>query len=129
MPPPSPVPIADLLRLNHPDILVRAATPVDDTFLRALFHEDKSLQFAPLGLPAPMLETVLELQFRAQRQGYAATFPDANHFIVDRLGMPIGSLIIAALGDDRLHLVDIVLAINARGRGIGSKHPAWTAAG
>jgi ribosomal protein S18 acetylase RimI-like enzyme len=47
-------------------------------------------------------------------------FPGAKHFIVDRLGTPVGYLMLVTLEGDRLHLIDIALTAGARGQGTGT---------
>jgi ribosomal protein S18 acetylase RimI-like enzyme len=112
--------LAAQLRSNDGTTTLRPASGKDAAFLQELFYEEKAAMFAPLGLPAAMLETMLEQQFRAQQHGYASLFPDAESLIVLRAGQPIGRMMIAPLGESTLHLVDIALAGASRGRGIGT---------
>ena len=54
--------------------------------------------------------------------GYASDFPDAEHFIIEHDGTPLGRLTTALRlqGDGLdLHIVTIVLSASARGRGVG----------
>jgi ribosomal protein S18 acetylase RimI-like enzyme len=60
------------------------------------------------------------MQFRAQRQGYAADYPDADHQLVCFEGQPIGRLIVHRC-EHEVHLVDIAILTDHRNRGVGSE--------
>jgi len=71
-----------------------------------------------LGWPADMLAAFLEQQRRAQAMHYRAAFADAVWLIVELGGAPVGRL----YTDERpasLHLIDIALLPQWRGRGLG----------
>lgn len=126
--------IAGQILLADPDTQIRCATAADDRFCRALFHEQRAEQFAPLGLGDEMLRRLLDQQYHAQSTNYARQFPDAAALIVEHVGSDVGRLIVALRrrpsepadsgaqlppdGTD-LHLVDIIIAASARNRGIG----------
>ncbi len=63
-------------------------------------------------------ESVLRMQFEAQRAAYAAARPNARFETIEQRGRPIGRLVVDRRGDE-IHLVDIALLPAARGRGIG----------
>ncbi len=65
-----------------------------------------------------MKESILRMQFEAQRTGYAADSPNARFETIEQRGRPIGRLVVDRR-DDEIHLVDIALLPGARGRGIG----------
>jgi GNAT superfamily N-acetyltransferase len=71
-----------------------------------------------LGWPAEMLAAFLEQQRRAQAMHYRAAFADAAWLIVESGGAPVGRL----YTDERpasVHLIDIALLPEWRGRGLG----------
>lgn len=71
-----------------------------------------------LGWPAQMLVAFLEQQRRAQAMHYRAAFADAAWLIVESGGAPVGRL----YTDERpasVHLIDISLLPEWRGRGLG----------
>ena len=97
---------------------LRPAQPSDEAFQYGLFRARRAGMFQLAGLPASMIDNLLNLQYRARGQSYHESFPDARWSIVERAGEPIGELII----DDEtkgLHIVDITLAPEHQGRGIG----------
>lgn len=71
-----------------------------------------------LGWPAEMLAAFLEQQRRAQAMHYRAAFADAAWLIVESGAAPLGRL----YTDERpasVHLIDIALLPEWRGRGLG----------
>ena len=99
---------------------LRPATPADQPFLNALFHEAHAHEFAPLHLPEAQLTALLQMQANAQRSGYATTRPHAeDRVILDPDGVPIGRILVDR-SPTRIELVDIVLTAPARGQGIGT---------
>ncbi len=71
-----------------------------------------------LGWPAEMLAAFLEQQRHAQQMHYRAAFADAAWLIVESGGAPVGRL----YTDERpgsVHLIDISLLPEWRGRGLG----------
>ena len=102
------------------DVELRAATPADDEFLDQLYADVHAAEFAPLGLPAPALTQLLQMQSRAQRIGYATQYPAAESSIIWAGPYPIGRLYVQQSAD-ALRLIDIALLTAFRGHGIGTK--------
>lgn len=95
----------------------RAATAADDAFLRALYASTRT-DLDGVGWPDEMRDAVFEMQWRAQRAGYAATHPRARDEIVELDGRPVGRLLVDGDADDVV-LVDVALVQECRGLGIG----------
>jgi ribosomal protein S18 acetylase RimI-like enzyme len=131
--------IAEHMVFSDPATAIRPHDPADDAFHRLLFHDVRGPDFASLGLSDQMLATLLDQQFRAQQFGYAQTFPDAEHLVIEHAGAAVGRLTVAVVAsppageqtspaivehvrkaDRTLHLVDIAILSAARGRGIGT---------
>jgi ribosomal protein S18 acetylase RimI-like enzyme len=74
--------------------------------------------FQVAGLPAPIIDNLLSLQYRARGQSFRQNFPNARWSIVECAGEPIGELIVDD-ETDALHIVDITLAPERQGRRIG----------
>ena len=104
--------------MNLSKTTLRAVSAEDKDFLASLFYDVHRAEFAALGLPEPMLMQLLEMQHRAQVAGYADRFPEAADRIVWRGDERAGRLLVAHAGDE-MHLVDIALAAQHRGHGIG----------
>jgi len=95
----------------------RPATAADDAFLLALYASTRS-DLDPLGWPEATRAAFCELQWRAQRAGYAAAYPHARSEVLEVDGRPAGRLLISE-ADAELVVVDVALLPDARGRGVG----------
>ncbi|RXT34698.1 GNAT family N-acetyltransferase [Bradyrhizobium betae] len=105
---------------DDPALRLRPAGPSDEPFIRHLFEEVRTGQFAATGLSGPILDQVIAQQFSSQTAGYAAQFPDALSLIVTRDGTAIGRLLLHC-ASERLHIVDIALLPADCGHGAGTK--------
>ncbi len=65
-----------------------------------------------------MLAHLLDMQYRAQKLGYAAQFPTAEDSIISIAGEHAGHLLLDR--GSEIHLVDIALLERHRGKGIGA---------
>lgn len=99
---------------------LRTAQPDDLPFLEALFRQVHSPEFASLGLPAPMLDQLLAMQFAAQGTGYRSQFPEADDKLILLHGEPAGRLLVAR-SSEAIQVVDIALLDGWRGRGAGTQ--------
>ncbi|MBR0950729.1 GNAT family N-acetyltransferase [Bradyrhizobium canariense] len=99
---------------------LRPASPADQAFLRHLFGRVRGDTFGAAGLTGPMLDRVLDQQFRAQSSGYSTQYPDAVSLIIVRGNEAIGRLLLHCAGQ-RWHVIDIGLLPSDRGQGIGTK--------
>ena len=94
---------------------VRDAEEGDQPFLRALYGSTRQ----DLGmLPQNLRDPLIELQFQAQRQGYAASYPQARREIIEVGAAGVGHLLTAEQANE-LVLVDFGLLPEWRGQGIG----------
>lgn len=100
-------------------IALRPETPADDAFRLALFRASRGPGWDQAALPPDMLTMIMTQQFHAQTQGYRAAYPDARLEIVMVDAVPVGRLA-TWRGADAVHLVDIALTPEWRGRGVGT---------
>jgi ribosomal protein S18 acetylase RimI-like enzyme len=98
---------------------IRAATCDDEPFLAALDADRRADDLGSLPLPAEQVATLLEAQYRARRQGYAAAFPAALDVLAVVDDRAVGRLLVDE-GPDGLRLVDVAVLRSHRGRGIGT---------
>ena len=97
---------------------MRPASADDEPFLYSLYADRRAPELAAVGWLPAQRQAFLDLQFRAQREGYGAAFPQADHWIVEDGATPVGRLLV----DRRPHehrVVDLVILTAWRGRGIG----------
>jgi len=98
---------------------LRTARSEDDDFLYRLYASTRQEELALCGWDAAQQSAFLGMQFRAQRHGYAADYPDADHRLILADGEPVGRLIVHKTETD-VRLVDIAVLSDYRGRGLGT---------
>jgi ribosomal protein S18 acetylase RimI-like enzyme len=108
-----------LLASAGDEITLRPASADDAAFLGEL-HADRWVdELAPPGWSVAQRDQLVSQQVRAQEQGYAEAYPDADHWIPLDQGMPVGRLLVARRRHEH-RVVDLVILRSARGRGIGT---------
>ena len=98
---------------------LRPAILEDEPFLRQLFATTRADELALMPLDDKQKEALIAMQFKAQSQQYAMSYPDANHSIVLLNDVPIGRQLINR-SENAFTLVDIALLPTYRGAGIGT---------
>lgn len=102
-----------------PALGLRPATPADEAFLRTLFASTRTDELALMNWGEEQKETFIAMQFHAQSQQYAMSYPDAQNSIVLLDGVSIGRLVVDR-GEREFTLVDISLLPAHRSAGIGT---------
>lgn len=105
-------------KLELPDGLhIRPSRPSDKVFLEQLFHTTRNdLQL--IDGEQDFIESIVEMQFRAQTQGYGDQFPNAMYFIIEKHHEAIGKATLD-FGSNEIRLVDLAFLPRARGHGFG----------
>ena len=105
-------------RLQLPDGLgIRLATIQDQAFIKSLFNSTR--QFLDLAdAETDYLDMVKSHQQQLQEESYGQQSPDAMTFIIDKQGTLVGKLILD-FGRNIVHILDIALIPQARGKGYG----------
>lgn len=100
------------------NLVLRPAQEEDEAFLQLLYGLSRDdLRLMPGD--SHFVESLIAMQYRAQRQSYSASYPHAYHFIVEKQQQKIGRIIVDS-SQDRTHLIDINLMPEARGQGCGT---------
>ena len=99
-------------------ITVRPAGPDDEAFLAQLFASTRP-EFSFLVLPESQKQSLITMQFNAQRQQYDASYPEAESTIIMVHGQPVGRMLVDR-NDLEFTLIDIALAPEHRNAGIGT---------
>ena len=73
-------------------VILRDATDADADFLRRLYASTRTDLLAQTGWDEAMLQSLIDLQFEAQRRGYAAQHPHARCRIAEHDAERIGRL-------------------------------------
>lgn len=100
------------------EITLRLVTDDDEQFLRELFEVSRP-HLQQLPLPEPQRRQLIDMQWHAQRTGYAAAYPDAEQLIIDVAGRAVGRLIRDRSGTT-VTVVDIAIVPAERNHGIGT---------
>lgn len=107
---PNGIPVPDGLSL-------RLAQPADSGFLETLYGSTRD-DLRQINAESGFIEELIKMQHALQMQGNAANYPDALHLVVERLGKPIGRVIVD-FGKE-VKILNIALIAEARGNGYGS---------
>jgi GNAT superfamily N-acetyltransferase len=100
-------------------LAVRPALPQDEPFLHDLYFAIRGPEFALAPISEAQRVALIEMQFRAQMNAYAAMYPNSCYHIVLLDSRPIGRLWVARQ-EDAYALVDIAVLPDLRSKGIGA---------
>jgi ribosomal protein S18 acetylase RimI-like enzyme len=115
-----PIPMSGATEILSPVgvVSLRRERNEDRDFRYRLFCDSRAPEFALLLAPG-IFEQVMAHQFQAQTVGYGAEFPQASFDIIETAERPIGRIVVDRPGT-MLHLVDLAIIPELRGRGIGT---------
>lgn len=97
---------------------LRALQSQDQAFAGALFASTRDYLYS-MPVPKSQIDFLINQQFQMQQASYTASFPSAEHFIVELFNKPIGKIIVNNTQAD-LHVIDIALMSDMRAKGFGS---------
>ena len=100
-------------------IRLRPATAGDIGFMRELYTGTRMAEMTASGLPEPAFKQFLAVQFAAQYQHYTTHYSADDFNIIEADGIPIGRFFVDYRRTE-IRVVDITLAPQARGQGLGS---------
>lgn len=103
--------------ITQPPLRTRLSGPQDIAFLRLLFAS-RCEHLQALGLPEPALQALIDQQYACREADYARRFPEASTLVAMAGDEPVGAMVLDA-DAATLHIVDLVVAPVARGRGHG----------
>jgi ribosomal protein S18 acetylase RimI-like enzyme len=104
------------------EVRLRPATGEDEPLLRTLFVAGRP-DLALLPLPPEQLDVMVEMQWRAQRTGYAAEHPAAADLVVERGSEPVGRVLVDP--GPPVTVVDLAVLPECRGQGVGEAALRW----
>ena len=99
---------------------LRAVEDADRAFLVALYASTREGELAPVPWDDATKQAFLEQQFSAQDAHYRANYPGATLDVIEVDGAPAGRLYVYR-GPSDIRIMDIALAPEFRGRGIGTE--------
>jgi len=98
---------------------LRPETEDDIPFLMALYASTREAELAPIPWTPEQKAAFLAQQFGAQRKHYYETIEDCRFEVIEHEGRPVGRLYLQDR-PTRLHVVDVALVPDWRGKGIGT---------
>ncbi|WP_024696758.1 GNAT family N-acetyltransferase [Pseudomonas avellanae] len=102
---------------NIDGLVVRPSRETDGAFLQVLYHSARpDLQL--IDGERDQIEDVVVQQFRVQDLGLGEHFPNAMHYVVEKLGTPIGALV-TDFGHNEIRVLYLAFIPAARGKGYG----------
>jgi len=100
-------------------ISLRPEDEKDEAFLLAVYASTRAEEIALTGWDHSTHWQFIEMQFKAMRKGYAASFPQAKFLIILLDGQPIGRVVVNQ-NDREIRIVDMALLSEHRGKGIST---------
>jgi len=97
---------------------LRKIQPQDLAFTETLFASTREY-LLQIPLPRAQIEFLIKQQFLMQQASYSTSFPLAETFIIEFDSSPVGKVIVNNTSDS-LHVIDIALMNNMRGKNVGS---------
>jgi len=98
---------------------LRTVRNEDEDFLFRLYASTRQEEMSAWGWDATQQDAFLRMQFRAQRQGYAADYAGADHQVILADAEPVGRLMVHRT-EKEVRLVDISVLPEYRNRGMGA---------
>ncbi|WP_248805362.1 GNAT family N-acetyltransferase [Pseudomonas sp. MWU13-2100] len=96
---------------------MRPSRPTDAPFLQSLYQSARpELQW--IDAEPEVVERVVAQQYQAQELGIGDNFPEAMHYVVEKLDTPIGVLS-ADFGANEIRVLYLAFIPAARGKGFG----------
>lgn len=96
-------------------LALRQAGSNDQAFLDALYATSRD-DLVQAGLPEQILATLLKTQQLTQQAGFQHHYPLAEHYILERSGVPIGRVVVH-IDETGMRLLDIAVTPQARRSG------------
>lgn len=90
----------------------------DQPFVKQLFRSVRPHLALP-GLPTDVVEALITQQYQLQQNHYATQWPTASSFIILLANGAIGKIVLNE-GKQSLHIIDLALMPEHRGKGVGT---------
>jgi GNAT superfamily N-acetyltransferase len=104
--------------IKKEQVTLRPYTEADDSFVFFIYASTRAQEMAQVPWTPEQKEVFVRMQYTAQKQHYAAEYPQASHDIIYIDDVPVGRLYLNR--GDALHILDITVLPEHRGRGAGS---------
>jgi ribosomal protein S18 acetylase RimI-like enzyme len=99
---------------------LRAATPEDEPFLRAVYASTRAEELAQVPWSNEQKRAFIDMQFAAQDTDYRKNYPTAQFSIIEVQWVPVGRFYVDRCKKE-IRIIDIALLPEHRRVGIGTK--------
>jgi len=99
---------------------LRAATPEDEQFLRAVYACTRAEELARVPWSDEQKRAFTDMQFTAQDTHYRRHYPNTQYWIIEVKGIPAGRLYVDRC-EKEIRIIDIAMLPEHRRAGIGTK--------
>jgi ribosomal protein S18 acetylase RimI-like enzyme len=103
---------------SNEEITLRAVTEADEDFLLSVYASTRAAELAQVPWSPEQKEAFVRMQYTAQKQHYAAEYPQASHQIIYAGTIPVGRLYLSR-SEEKFHILDITVLPQHRNRGTG----------
>lgn len=100
-------------------VSLRTVGREDEPFLFQLYASTRADEMALVNWPDIQKQAFLIQQFQAQQAHYQGYYPEGEHQLIFRDGVPVGRIYLERQ-TDKIHLLDIAIIPEARSQGLGS---------
>lgn len=100
-------------------VALRAVEPVDEKLLIEVYASTRAEEMARVPWSQEQKDAFVRMQFLAQKNHYAAEYPEASHDIICFDSQAVGRLYMDR-GQEKFHILDITVLPQFRGSGVGS---------
>jgi GNAT superfamily N-acetyltransferase len=100
-------------------IRLRNVHAADEEFLLEVYASTRAEEMARVPWSLEQKNAFVRMQFVAQKQHYAAEYPQATHDVIYFDDEPVGRLYLDR-GQEKFHVLDITILPRFRGSGVGS---------
>lgn len=103
-----------------PEVTLRPIEDADLAFVRKLYGTTRAHELEHTGWDHATRERFVDQQFQAQRSYYQVHYADAEQYVIEASGQPIGRAYLL-WADTHLQIIDLALLPEACGRGMGGE--------
>lgn len=107
-----------MLNFHSSGLGLRPARASDQPFLAALYRSARP-ELQLIDGEQELIESIVQQQFHIQEAGLGEQFPDAQHYVIERIDSRVGELVFSA-GPGEIRLLYLAFIPEARGLGFGS---------
>lgn len=108
-----------------PGLTLRPIAPDDMDYLRWLYHTTRTDLAQAVDWSDEQKRAFSDMQFNQQHQYYHEHFPHVGYYVIERDGEKIGRIYIDWRRGDSLHLMEVTIAPDLRGHGLGTSLMRW----